>query len=109
MANPTVLRWQGPTTWSNGNPFTQADYAGYEVQVNGQAAVALPVQWAPSNQYSLELASLAAIEAEEGEIRVFSVALRTVASNGLTSDWSAPLSFSLDLRTPNPPTSLAVA
>lgn len=109
MANPTVIRWQGPTTWSNGDPFTQADYAGYEVAVNGAPAVALPVQWAPSNQYSLELASLAAVEAEEGEIRNFTVRIRTVASSGSTSDWSAPLSFSLDLRVPNPPQSLAVA
>lgn len=109
MANPTVLRWSGPTTYTNGQAFTQADYAGFEVQVNGEGAVALPVQWAPSNEYQLELADLAAVEAQAGEIRTFAVALRTVASNGQTSDWSAPLSFSLDLRVPNPPTSLAVA
>lgn len=109
MANPTVLRWLGPTTYTDGSPFGQADYAGFEVEVNGSGAVALPVQFAANNQYSLQLSNLASVQAEAGARRTFTVRLRTVASNGLPSDWSAPLSFDLDLRVPNPPTSLVAA
>ncbi len=104
-----LLSWVGPTTYTNGTPFGEADYAGYELQVNGQGAVALPVQFAPSNQYSFDIEELAQVEAEPGEIRTYNVALRTVARNGQSSVWSDPLAIVLDLRLPNPPTSLAVA
>lgn len=104
-----ILSWVGPTTYTNGSAFGQADFAGYEIQVNGAGALALPVQFSPSNQYSFDLEQLASVQAEAGELRSFTVALRTVAKNGQTSAWSESVEFTLDLRIPNPPTELAVA
>lgn len=108
MANPTVLRWVGPTTYTDGSPFGEQDLAGYEVEVNDSGAVALPVQFNPDNQYELELASLALVQAEDGAKRSFTVRLRVVATNGSVSDWSNSQTFELDLRVPNPPTGLLV-
>jgi hypothetical protein len=103
------LSWVGPTTYTDGSAFGSADYAGYEIQVNGEAAVALPLAFNPTNQYVFDVSTLASVQAEPGAIRQFTVALRTVARNGQVSDWSQSVQFSLDLRVPNPPTSLAVA
>jgi hypothetical protein len=104
-----ILRWVGPTTYTDGSPFGEADFAGYEIQVNDSGAVALPVQFNPDNTYEFDLESLASVQAEAGAIRSYKVELRTVAKNGQVSDWSESLTFSLDLRIPNPPTELQVS
>lgn len=103
------LSWVGPTTYTDGSPFGQADFAGFELAVNGQGAVAVPVSFNPTNQYVFDIEGLASIQAEPGAVRTYTVALRTVAKNGQVSAWSAPVSFTLDLRVPNPPVELQVS
>jgi len=103
-----ILSWVGPTTYTDGSPFGEADFAGYEIQVNDSGAVALPVQFNPDNTYEFDLESLASVQAEAGAIRSYKVELRTVAKNGQVSVWSESKTFNLDLRVPNPPTGLLV-
>lgn len=101
------LRWTGPTAYVDGTPYRQADHGGFEIQVekNGTpqiSAIAVPVQWSTNNQYEFPIATIV-----DGS-GTYIVRMRTVAANGNVSNWSEPLSFVVDDRTPNPPTSLRV-
>lgn len=103
MANPTKLAWEGPTKYTDGSAFGAADFAGFEISVNGQPAVALPVQWQTTNQYEFDIAALGL------SFGTHAVNLRTVAVNGQRSDPSATVTFQLaDERRPFPPTNLRV-
>lgn len=105
MANPTKLTWTGPTTYTDGTPYGAADHAGYEISINGQPAVAVPVAYQVSNQYEFDIALLGVVS-----YGTYSVTMRTVAANGQRSVPTNPVTFRIDdLRTPNPPTNLAVA
>jgi hypothetical protein len=102
MANPTNLRWTGPTAYVDGRPFGQADYAGYEVEVNAQPAIAIPSAWAPDNLYSFPVVDLPNLRQGTNAVR-----LRTVAANGQVSDWSNSVTFPY-LSVPMAPTALVV-
>lgn len=103
MANPTKIQWTGPSTYTNGNPFGQADHGGYEISVNGAPAVAIPVAWQSNNEYEFDLAAL------NLGVGSYSVTLRTVAANGQRSVPTNPVTFQIvDERIPNPPTNLRV-
>lgn len=103
MANPQNLTWTGPTTYVDGTPFGAADFAGYEVEVNGASAFAVPVAWNDANTYSFPVASL------PGRVQgTNTVRMRTVAANGLASDWTGAVSFTY-ASVPLPPTNLAIA
>jgi hypothetical protein len=108
MANPSILRWLGPTTFTDGSPYTEADHAGFEVQIDkngvpGIGAVAIPVGWSTNGSYEFPLATVV-----EGS-GSYQVRMRTVSKNGNVSNWSSGVTFVIDDRVPNPPTSLQVA
>jgi hypothetical protein len=104
MANPTVLRWNGPTTYTDGSAFGSADLAGFEIQVQGKPAVAVDLEFSSNNQYSFDIKDLGLVPG------TYQVTVSTVAKNGRKSNPSPVASFTLvDERVPNPPTSLQAA
>lgn len=107
MSNPSILSWKGPTTYVDGTAYREADHGGFEIQVDkdgvpGIGAVAVPVGWSTSGDYSFPLATI--VDGSGSYV----VRLRTVAKNGNVSNWSTPVTFEVNDRVPNPPTSLQV-
>lgn len=98
----TQLSWTGPTTYTDGRPYGAADHGGYEIAINGQSAVAVPMAWNAQNRYTLPLAPLPFITQGNNE-----ATLRTVAANGQASAWTTPITFQY-LSTPNAPSALVV-
>lgn len=103
MANPTTLYWQGTTEYVDGSPFTAADLRGYEVEVNGLDAFAIPIGWNDNNTYSFPLVDLPNIKQGTNAVR-----MRTVAANGQASDWTDPVTFQW-ASVPKAPTQVVVA
>lgn len=98
-----VLSWTGTTTYTDGSTFGSADFAGYELSIDGKPAVVLPVAWQTSNQYSFDMAALGLSYGSH------SATLRTVAVNGQRSDPAGPVTFLVvDNRKPAAPTNLRV-
>lgn len=102
MANPTKLSWTGPTKNTDGSDFTADQYAGFELEINGEGAVTVPAAWSTDSRYEMPLSDLQAVQAT-GD---YSLRMRTVAKNGNVSEWSAPAAFSMDFRVPAAPTGL---
>lgn len=104
MANPTRLRWNHDHLNTDGSAFTAAQFAGYEVEINGEGAVSVPAGYDADGQYELPLANLAAVQ----ETGTYSMRLRVVNNAGNPSGWSNPVSFAMDFRVPTAPTGLSV-
>lgn len=102
MANPIDIKWTGPTTYVDGRPYGQADHGGYELELNGLPAVAVPTAWNTANLYSLPVAGLPNLTQGDNVVR-----MRTVAANGQVSDWTGPATFRY-LSVPKAPTALTV-
>jgi len=102
VANPITLSWTGPTQYVDGRPYGQADHGGYELEVNGLPAVAIPTAWAADNHYTFPIASLPNLTQGSNALR-----MRTVASNGQVSDWTGTVTF-LYASVPQAPTAVAV-
>jgi hypothetical protein len=104
MANPTKLSWSGPTSYTDGTAFGQADLAGFRISVDGKPSVDIPVTWNVNNAYEFPLSSLTL------SYGTHSATMQTVAKNGGVSVASAAISFTLiDERVPNPPKALSVS
>jgi hypothetical protein len=101
MANQNI-QWTGPTTYTDGVPYTQADHGGYELEINGQTGVAVPVGWNTANQYTLPVLGLPHLKQGTNAIR-----MRTVAANGQVSDWTGVVTFPY-ISVPKAPTNLRV-
>lgn len=101
MANPANIEWTGPTTYTDGLPYGQADHGGYELELNGKAAVAVPTAWNVSNNYTLPIAGLPGLKQGDNVVR-----MRTVAANGLVSDFTGAVTFPYK-SVPKAPVSLA--
>jgi len=97
-----TLRWTGPTQNTDGSAFDQSQFAGYELDLDGQPAVAVPVGYDTDNQYEFDLRSLSGFSFGTHTARV-----RVVNRLGNRSDFSNQVSFThADERVPNPPLSL---
>lgn len=103
MSNPEKLLWTAPATYTDGKPFGQADHGGYEVEVNGTPAFAIPLGWDADGQYEFPVVDLPFLAQGANKVR-----MRTVAANGEVSDWTGYVSFVYKSR-PLPPTNLAAA
>lgn len=88
MANATNLQWTAPATYVDGLPYGQADHGGYEVEVNGLAAVAIPTAWNEEGRYSFPVLQLPNLKQGTNAVR-----MRTVAANGQVSDWTGVVTF----------------
>ena len=102
MANPSTITWTGPTKYTDGLPYGQADHGGYEIEINGLAGVAVPVAWNSQNVYQFPTADLPNIKQGTNALR-----MRTVAANGQVSDWTGVVTFPY-LSTPEAPTNISV-
>jgi len=94
----TTINWTGPTTYTDGTPYGQTDHGGYELEVNGSLAVAVPVAWQQDNTYEMPIAGLPGIRQGENSVR-----MRTVAANGQVSEYTPSVTFPF-LSTPKAPT-----
>lgn len=103
MANPQMISWTGPTTYTDGLPYGQSDHGGYEVEVNDTGLFAVPVGWNVNNTYEFPVKDLPGLKQGTNSVR-----MRTVAANGQVSDWTGVVTFPY-LSIPNPPVNLAVA
>jgi hypothetical protein len=101
VANPQNISWTGPTTYVDGLPYGEADHGGYELELNGSNAVAVPTAWNTSNQYTLPILGLPGLKQGDNTVR-----MRTVAANGQVSDWTGPVTFPY-LSVPKAPVNLA--
>jgi hypothetical protein len=106
--NPKTISWTPPTKYVDGSEFGAADFAGYEFGYRTAGSsepytltVAVPL---PFGITSLDLAPLSL-----PQLRDLDFAMRTVAKNGMVSDWTNPLSIRFDARRPLEPSALRVA
>ena len=97
----TTLRWTGPTAYTDGRPYGQADHGGYDIEINGTLSVSIPFGWNAENVYSVQLADLSGVNQGDNTARV-----RTVAANGQVSEWTPSVTFQF-LSIPQAPTALA--
>jgi hypothetical protein len=97
----TTLTWVNPTTRLDGTPYNGAsENAGYEISIDDQPAVSVPLQWGTS----FELNSLALYsELKHGTHKVELIA---VDKGGRRSPESAPTTFQT-YSPPSAPTNLA--
>lgn len=101
MSNPHTLSWTNPTTATDGSAYNQAMNAGYQVSLDGQAEVSIPMAWGTS----FDLSTLAAFEALKSGTHTATLA--NVTTSGIVGVASAPVSFSL-APVPSAPTGLAI-
>lgn len=104
MANPTRLSWAHDQRNTDGTEFTFTQFAGFELEINGGSAVSIPAEWNTAGVYSLPLADLAAVQKSGG----YTLRMRVVNRAGNASDFSAPVTFSMDFRVPTAPSGLSV-
>lgn len=102
MSNPKNLDWTGPSTYTDGKPYGQADHGGYDIESNGTLLVSVPFAWNASNVYSFPVTSISNLVQGTNTVR-----LRTVASNGQVSDWTGSVTFPY-LSVPSAPTAVVV-
>lgn len=104
MTNPTKINWTQPQTNEDGSVFDATQFAGFQLLLDGQPAVAIPTAWQTSGVYSFPLASLSLAYGAH------TVELQTVAKNGTVSAPSNQASFTLkDERVPKAPLGVTAA
>lgn len=104
MANKTKLTWKHDGKNTDGSPFTEDQFAGFVLEINGAGAVGVPAGWEADGQYEMPLSDLAAVQ-ETGD---YTMRMAVVNSAGAQSAWSNAVSFSMDFRVPTAVTALAV-
>ncbi len=105
MANPTRFRWRHDGRNTDGTPFTADQFAGFELEVNGQGAVSIPAGYDADGEYEVPFTDLPAIS-QTGN---YTLRLRVVNRAGSASAFSAPVTFAMDFRVPTAPSALAVS
>lgn len=103
MINPKTISFTHTAAFTDGSAFTAADFAGYELSLNDQPAVSLPIAWASAGLATFDLKSLAL------PTGAYSARVRTVAKNGAMSDYSNAALFAVDVRVPKAVSDLAAA
>lgn len=109
----TILKWKAPTTFTDGSAFGQGDFKGFSFDIDGQPAISVPMGWDTDGDYELDITAAVAPIAPETRathaVRMYTVAQLSDAQRTIvTSDPSAPVSFTLDQRKPKPPFGVAV-
>lgn len=96
--------WKQPPTMEDGSPFTAEMFAGWELIVDDQPAIAVPLQWDGSADtvYEFDLAQLSLTEAPH------TLTMRTIERDGDKSPASPQVTFTYK-RVPSPPLVLSVA
>lgn len=102
MPNPVNLSWRQPLTNEDNSPFDASQFGGYELEINQQPAVAIPIAWNDSGVYQFPIALL---ELPAGN---YTLRLRVVNRDAEASAWSNPASFAL-VRVPRSPFDFSAA
>lgn len=103
MANPTKLTWRHDGKNTDGSIFDASQFGGWELEINGELAVSVPIGWSDAGVFELPLIDLEAIQVT-GD---YTLRMRLRHKNGNVSDWSEPASFSMDFRKPERPFGLS--
>lgn len=111
MMNLTTLSWTHDGLNTDGTPFTEDQFAGFTLHITEDLgepgrnfSVSVPATWNSGGVYSIPLAGL--ID-EPGD---YSVEMVVAARNGMTSEPSEPIEFSLyELKKPSRPFGLSVS
>ncbi len=102
MSQPHTLTWVNPTLNTDGSALTQAENAGYQINIDGAGAVAIPLAWGTS----FDMTSLAAYQALKSGSHSVTLALVTTA--GVVGLPSNAATFQID-AIPQAATNLAVS
>lgn len=98
-----TAKWVGPTVNVDGSAFDEAQYRGYELELDGLPAVSVPVAWDTDNNYEFDLRVLGLPYGQH------TLRIRVVNHLGNRSDYSNAAAFEFeDERVPDSPKSLAV-
>lgn len=101
--NPGKLFWTHGGKNTDGSDFDPERFHGWELELNGEAALSIPVGWNQGGEYEAPVASL---ELAEGD---YSARLRLVTvTPEIASDWSGAVSFRIR-KTPEAPRNFSVA
>jgi hypothetical protein len=84
-----ILTWTQPAKYTDGSAFGSQNFAGYELAIDGKAAVAIPVQWTDSRNFSFDLLQL------QLTLGKHTVQLRAVDKTGRKSAFSTPVPFEI--------------
>lgn len=104
MMNLTELSWTHDGLNTDGTRFTEDQFAGFTLYVNGAPRGSVPASWSAQGEYSVPLAGLI------DEPGAYSVAMTVAARNGTESELSDPLVFELrELSEPTAPFGLSVS
>lgn len=97
-------KWKQPATMNDGSPFTAAQFAGWELIIDGKPAIAVPLTWNgnPDTEYSFDLSELQLTEAAH------KLTMRTLEKDGDVSAMSPEVTF-IYKRAPLPPLMSGVA
>jgi hypothetical protein len=87
--NPHTLSWSNPTTNTDGSALAQTDVAGYQLALDGAAAVSVPIGYATT----FDMSTLAAYEALKSGSHTATLALTNVEGN--TGAASNAVTFSI--------------
>lgn len=104
MANRTTLSWSHDGRNTDESAFDAAQFAGWELEVNGAPNFSVPAGWETDGAYSVPLAEID-VFTKTGN---YAVRMRVVNKEGRASAWSNAVSFSLDFRVPTAPSGLSV-
>lgn len=102
VRNPSVLKWRHDGKNIDGSDFDAAKFGGWQLDLNGEGAVSVPLAWETDGQYE---APIEALELPEGD---YTARLRLVTRDGVQSDWSNTVQFEIR-AVPTAPLELSVA
>lgn len=98
-----TLSWTNPTTNVDGTPLTQANIAGYQVDIDNSTVTALPGMTFGT---SFDISTLAEVQALPPGPHTITLAV--LNTDGEVSDEATPVTF-LRATKPNPPSNLAIS
>lgn len=104
MANPTRLTWRHDGRNDDNSAFTADQFGGWELEINGQPVVSVPLGLEQDGVYEMPLADLAAVQRTGS----YNLRMRVRSANGNASDWSNTATFAMDFRQPTAPSGLSV-
>lgn len=104
ILNPTNLSFTHDGKNTDGSAFDPTLFNGFEVQIDGIAALSIPITWNTQGTYTAPIAPLGLATGSH------TIAVQLLSKNGNNSAWSVPsAAFSIDLRTPTAPLAVTVA
>jgi hypothetical protein len=99
-----TIRWSHDGRNEDGSAVVPTDFRSWSLEVNGVAALSVPLGWDEDGEYAISTAEMP-VFAETGN---YAIRLSLVV-DGAASEYSAPANFVLEARKPTAPFGLSVA